>query len=217
MEPAGFAAFIRAHTEVEDVPGLGVRLHLATRITPLWTATEALLAEREIEPPYWAFAWPGSVAMSHWIARHPERVRGRTLLDFAAGCGLTAIVALRAGARRAVAVEIDPLAGAAIEANAALAGVTPEVWIRDLLDQPPPEGVDVLVTGDVCYSRPMAERLVAWLRRCAAAGIEVWVADPGRMYAPTEGVEEVDRFVIPTLRELEDRDERVTRILRVLP
>jgi predicted nicotinamide N-methyase len=213
VDPADLAAFVRDHTAVCELPFVpGVRLHLATEVTPLWTATELFLREHGIEPPYWAFAWPGSQACARWLRDHPPR--GRVVVDFAAGGGLAAIVALQCGARRAVAVEIDPVAGAAIRANAALNGVDPEVVVADLCEGPPIEA-DVLVTGDVCYSRPMVDRILPWLRRCAAAGTEVVIADPGRHYQPADGVEEIAAYDVPTLRELESGDSRTTRLLRL--
>lgn len=217
MRPEELDAFVRDHTEVCELPFVpGVRLHLATEVTPLWTATEVLLRERDIEPPYWAFAWPGSQASARWLREDPSRCRGKVVVDFAAGGGLGAIVALQCGAARAIAVEIDPVAGAAITRNAALNGVAPEIVIGDVCGGPPLPGVDLLLTGDVCYSRPMVERILPWLRRCAAAGTTVIVADPGRMYQPGDGVEVIAAYEVPVLRELEDRDLRETRLLQLV-
>ena len=59
------AGFIRAQTAIGEAPLLpGIVLHLATEITPIWQASEAFLEQHGIEPPFWAFAWPGSVALS---------------------------------------------------------------------------------------------------------------------------------------------------------
>ena len=57
------AAFVRAQTALVTPPLVPeIRLHLASAVTPLWRATEATLAAREVPPPYWAFAWPGGQA-----------------------------------------------------------------------------------------------------------------------------------------------------------
>ncbi|HWT09441.1 MAG TPA: 50S ribosomal protein L11 methyltransferase, partial [Roseomonas sp.] len=122
--------FVRANTTVARaalVPEIA--LHLATEITPIWQATETWLAERNIEPPFWAFAWPGGQATARLLLDDPSRVAGRRVLDFAAGCGIAAIAAAMAGAASVEAAEIDPLALAAVRLNAALNGVavaTPE-------------------------------------------------------------------------------------------
>ena len=70
-------------------------------------------------PPFWAFAWPGSEALARYITDHPGLVRGKRVLDFAAGCGLAGLACLRAGAAQVQAAEIDPLACAAMRLNAA--------------------------------------------------------------------------------------------------
>jgi predicted nicotinamide N-methyase len=76
---------------------------------------------------------------------------------------------------------------------------------------------DVVTAGDVCYEREMAERVVPWLRALAARGALVLLGDPGRPYLPGGGLVECRRYVVPTSRELEDRDTRDTIVWRVLP
>ncbi|HYN37742.1 MAG TPA: methyltransferase, partial [Rhodospirillales bacterium] len=149
--------------------------------------------------------------------------------DVAAGCGVAAIAAARAGAAiaaaragaDATANDIDPLALRAIALNAALNGVAVAVSQDDLLDAPPADGGEpgrrVVLAGDVCYQRPMAERCIAWLRRHAAAGSEVLLADPGRSYLPTTGLIPLARYAVPTSRDLEDREIRECTVWRVQP
>jgi predicted nicotinamide N-methyase len=216
VTPGDAAAFIRAHTAVSRAPLVPeVALHLATEITPIWQATEAWLAREGIAPPFWAFAWPGSQAMARLILDEPGRVAGRRVLDFAAGCGLAAIAAARAGAAAVEAAEIDPLACAAIRLNAALNGaVRVAVLEGDLVGAP--RRWDAVLAGDVCYEAPMARHILPWLRGLATAGAEVWLADPGRAYLPREGLAEVARYRVPTTRELEDREEREVVLFRLL-
>lgn len=209
-------AFIRANTAICHAPLVPeVALHLATEITPIWQASEAWLGAQGIEPPFWAFAWPGSQAMARLILDEPGRVAGRSVLDFAAGCGLAAIAAARAGAARVEAAEIDPLACAATRLNAALNGAAVAVLEGDLVGAPC--RWDTVLAGDVCYEAPMTRHILPWLRRLAAAGAEVWLADPGRAYVPTEGLAAIARFTVPTTRELEDRETRAVTLHRLLP
>jgi predicted nicotinamide N-methyase len=192
-----------------------VALHLATEITPIWQATEAWLAREGIAPPFWAFAWPGSQALARLVLDEPARVAGCRVLDFAAGCGLAAIAAMLAGAASAEAAEIDPLAIAATRVNAALNGVEVAAETGDVV------GAacrwDVILAGDICYEAPMTAHILPWVRAMAAAGAEVLVADPGRAYLPRDGLLPVARMTVPTTRELEDREERVVTIARLLP
>jgi predicted nicotinamide N-methyase len=107
--------FVAAQTLVSRAPLVPeIALHLASEITPIWQATEAWLAEQNIEPPFWAFAWPGGQALARAVLDQPALVAGKRVLDFAAGCGIAAIAAAQAGAVLVEAAEIDPLALAAV-------------------------------------------------------------------------------------------------------
>lgn len=207
-------AFIAAHTAPGRAPLVPeFELALASEITPIWQATEDWLARTGLEPPFWAFAWPGSQALARHFLDHPAIVAGRRVLDFAAGCGLAALAALRAGAASAEAADIDPLAQAATRLNAARAGLTPIVS-GDIVGSPC--RWDLIVCGDVCYERPMTSHILPWLRTMAETA-EVWIADPGRAYLPREGLAEFARTVVPTTIELEDATSRLVRLFRLKP
>lgn len=208
-------AFIRANTEVAAaslVPE--IRLHLATEVVPLWQATETILEKAGLPPPYWAFAWPGGQACARHVLDNPRLVAGRRVLDLAAGCGVAAVAAAKMGAR-ASASEIDRFALAAIALNAALNGVEVAPVDRDVLDDPPGDW-DTVLAGDLCYERPMADRVASWIKSQARAGVTVLMGDPGRAYKPAGGLAEVARYVVPTSRDLEDRETRETILWRVL-
>jgi len=205
--------FVRANTlagRAALVPE--IRLLLASEITPIWQATEDWLAERNIEPPFWAFAWPGSQALARHILDNPGLVAGRRVLDFAAGCGLAAIAAARAGAAFVEAAEIDPLAVAAIHRNAEANHVGIAAATGDIIGAPC--RWDLILCGDVCYEAPMTGHILPWLRRMAGAAT-VWVADPGRAYLPRAGLTAFATYVVPTTLELEDRAQREVTLFQL--
>jgi predicted nicotinamide N-methyase len=205
--------FIRAHTTVATAPLVPeIPLHLATEITPIWQATEDWLAREGIAPPFWAFAWPGSQALARHLLDFSSHVRGRRVLDFAAGGGLAAIACARAGAAVVEAAEIDPMAFAAIRVNAALNGVEVAVPEGDVVGSAC--RWDLILCGDICYEAPMTRHILPWLRAMARQA-EVWVADPGRAYLPRDGMEPVAAFTVPTTLELEDTLERRVVIYRL--
>jgi len=213
MDPA---TFVRRNTVISALPLVPeIRLHLATEVTPIWQASEESLARGAVLPPFWAFAWVGGQALARFLLDHPDEVRGRDVLDFGAGSGLVAIAAAKAGAASVIAAEIDHFAAAAIAANAALNDVAIAVATDDLVDSDP--GIDIVLAGDVCYERPMAERVVPWLRTLARRGALALLGDPGRAYLPRTGLVERARYLVPTTRELEDRDAKETVVWRVLP
>ncbi len=209
--------FVREQTEVAPAPLVPeLRLHLASELTPLWEATEVLLERDQLPPPYWAFCWPGSAALARLLLDEPALAKGRRVLDFAAGCGIAAIAAAKVGARRVLAAEIDPLSTAATRVNAQLNEVEVETTLEDLVGQPMPE-FDLILAGDVCYERPMAKAVTAWLEHAASRGAEVLLADPGRAYPPSRGLVERASYEVPTILELEDTPSKHTRIFQLLP
>jgi predicted nicotinamide N-methyase len=74
-----------------------------------------------------------------------------------------------------------------------------------------------ILVGDMCYERPLAERLLAWLRSRVANGATVLIGDPGRSYFPKSGVEKRATYRVQTTRELEDQEIRETSVYRLLP
>lgn len=213
--------FIRRHTVVV-APGLTpeLQLHLATDVTPLWAATQDFLDRNGLEPPFWAFAWPGGQALARLILDQPERVRGKRVLSFAAGGGIEAIAAARAGAEAVLANDIDPIALVACGLNAGLNDEALQVCGDDLLAGGAPLGwerPDVVLAGDVCYDREMAARVIPWLQHWAEAGVTVLMADPGRSYLPEgPGLDVVASYEVPTSRAVEDAEIRRTRIFQWL-
>ena len=212
MDPA---RFIRHNTAIVAPPLVPeILLHLATEVTPIWQATEETLARGAVPPPYWAFAWAGGQALARYLLDHPETVAGRAVLDFGAGSGLVAIAAAKAGAASVTAADIDHFAAAAIAANAALNGVAVEVVTADLSDGDK-RFWKLVTAGDICYEKPLAERVLAWLAAARAAGATVLIGDPGRSYFPKGGIEKLAGYNVQTTRDLEDREIRDTGVHRL--
>jgi predicted nicotinamide N-methyase len=199
-------AFIRANTVLGTAPLVPeISLHLATEITPIWQATEDWMNTRGVDPPFWAFAWPGGQALARHVLDNPGVVAGKRVLDFAAGGGITAIACAVAGAALVEAADIDNLACEAIRLNAAANNVGVNVVESDVVGSVC--RWDLILCGDVCYEAPMTGHIMPWLREMARV-VEIWIADPGRAYLPNAGLSEIVRYRVPTSLELEDRVER---------
>lgn len=187
MSDADLETFIRERMNAAPVSGLhDIRLHLAGPSSGLARRFGAEAAE-----PYWAFVWGGGLALARHVLDRPEVVAGRRVLDLGSGSGLVAIAAMTAGAASAVAVDIDPRAAVAARLNATLNGVVVETVTADWLDGPAPDGIEVVLVGDLFYEAGLAERALGFLRRCRAAGLEVLIGDPGRKTLPVEALEQV--------------------------
>ena len=209
------AEFIRANTALVAPPLVPeIKLHLATEVVPLWRLTEEELAEKGLPPPYWAFAWAGGQALARYVLDHPETVKGKSVLDFGSGSGLVAIAAAKAGAARVTAADIDAFAHAAIRLNAAANSALISATTDDLIDSD--GNWRTILVGDMCYERPLAERLLAWLRDRSAGGADILLGDPGRAYFPKDRVERLSTYRVQTSRDLEDREIRETRVYRLV-
>lgn len=196
-----------------------IALLCATEVTPLWHATEAWLAERDVPPPFWAFAWAGGQALARFVLDAPEVVRGKRVLDVGAGGGLVAIAAALAGARAVTAVDVDPLAHAscalAAETNGVAAVVEPRLADATSLAEDGDDAHDVVTAGDLFYDAKLAAALLPWLaaRRPRA---RVFVGDPSRAYAPTAGFVVRATFEVPVPAELEGATIRGARVLELV-
>lgn len=107
------------------------------------------------EPAYWSFCWASGQVLAAYILANPHLVKGRKVMDFGSGSGVVAIAAAMAGAREAIACDIDPAALDAAAANARLNGV-PVSLCNDWHARP--HDVDVVTAADVLYdpeNRPL--------------------------------------------------------------
>jgi predicted nicotinamide N-methyase len=211
--------FIKAHTTLKAPPLVPeVRLHLASEAMELWRETEALAAAsvsglRNLPPPYWAFAWP-AVRRSRAMCSTIGGVRGK----------------VRAGFRRGLGTCRD-CRGEGGRCSGDCGGNRRACACRDRIERGGQRRLrrtdrqrshrkrrrwHTVLAGDMCYERPLAERLTVWLRDLARQGTRVLLGDPGRNYFPADGVEPVATYSVPTSRDLEDREVRETSVYSLL-
>jgi len=203
--------FVRDNSQLLAPPLVPeIQLHLASEVIPLWRKTEEELAEIGVPPPYWAFAWAGGQALARYLLDHPATVANKRVLDFGSGSGLVAIAAAKAGAAHVIAADIDPFAIAAIARNADANNVIVHAVAENVIGTS--DRFDLIVVGDMCYERPLAEKLMAWLKSIDA---DVLLGDPGRSYFPKTGLVQLSTYSVPTTRELEDREIRQTGVWRL--
>ncbi|MGA3488598.1 class I SAM-dependent methyltransferase [Micromonosporaceae bacterium DT55] len=208
--------FVRLHATLAPVPFVPeVRLHQADEPIGLWELTEGEFRSDQ-PPPFWAFAWAGGQALARYVLDHPEVVRGRRVLDLAAGSGLVAIAAMRAGATSVRAVEVDERAVAAILLNAEANGVPVDAELADLLDGDAGDA-EVVLAGDVFYSDAMARRMLRFQLRAARAGARVLVGDPGRAFLPRERFRELAVYEVPVPPALESVTVKQTTVWELNP
>jgi len=189
-----------------------IQLHLADEDRALYRAGEDELESLGVGMPYWAFAWAGGQALARYILDNPKTVAGRRVLDFGAGSGLVAIAAALANAFDVTAADIDPVAAQAMELNRTLNDVWFEVEMEDVIGMK--GDWEVLLVGDVCYDKEIADRMLPWLHSQHAMGRRVLFGDPGRFYLQGMGLEPLASYHAETTGIMEDSDLRNARVWR---
>jgi len=172
-------------TEPVTVPGVATPLQV-TRPTNTDLLLDQIADDPEQNLPYWAELWPSGIALAAAIAREPELVAGHRALELGCGIGITAAIAVQAGAEL-IATDYAPESLTLTRyTSLANVGVEPETlkvnW-RDAADQerlvaagPFP----VVLAADVLYERRDIEPLLDLLDRLVASGGLFWLAHPGR-------------------------------------
>jgi predicted nicotinamide N-methyase len=207
-----------------------IRLYQADDPVGLWERIELASGEADQDPPFWAFAWAGGQALARYLLDHPDTVRGRHVIDIASGSGLVAIAAAQAGAATVTAYDIDPLAVAATEVNAAANTVTVQAVCADILDHdaavatdPPgdtgdPVGkVPVVLIADAFYQRELAAKVTRFIEQAHTRGATVLAGDFGRAYLPRDRLTPLASYDVSGLNVLEDSDVKSTTIWTLAP
>jgi len=178
-------ATIELRDDVVTIPGSDVSL-LVTRPAD----TDALLNQTVDDPeqnlPYWAELWPSGIALAAAIVECPDIVRGKDVLELGCGVGITAAIALAAGANLlATDYSWESLALTKITCLR-YTGIEPRImhlnWRQPTADllKGHPQGYPVVLAADVLYERRDIDPLLDLFDRIVAPEGELWLAEPGR-------------------------------------
>jgi predicted nicotinamide N-methyase len=189
-----------------------LRVFHATSLVGIWEA-----AEREagavLPSPFWAYPWPAGAALARLLLDQPHRVAGRRVLDFGSGGGIASLAAARAGAEEVVANDIDPWALAVARQAALAQDLRVTLLHADLtLDAAATGGFDVILCADLGYERSFAAAQRAVLDGARRNGAHVLVADAGRAYFRTHGLELLETFELDVPDDLEGVPRRTAKV-----
>lgn len=159
----------------------------------------AELAEGEA-PPYWAFCWGSGLALARFVLDHPDRVRGKRVLDLGTGSGIVALAAARSGAAEVIALDLDPVARNAARLNAEhnkleikTSATAPEQW-------------DLMLAADVLYETGLRD----WVFNIARSRAPILLADPERTGTPRLDFPVLERFAARTFPDVDSPQCSVT-------
>ena len=185
--------------------------------------TENDLRQKDIDPPFWAFPWPGGQAIARYLLDNPLVIKDKYALDLASGSGIAGIAALLASARHVDFNEIDSLACKSISLNimANRLNLSPSILEENLISNsarrhPKKNGWETILAGDVFYEQPMSKNIIKWLLDKAREGTEILIGDPGRCYFPEGPIEMLYQYSVKTSKMIEKEDEIVSRVYRLL-
>lgn len=205
-------ALLEEHAPARALPLLPhLRAWWAEDELPLWLALEAELGYA-IGAPFFCVPWPGAQGLALAVERGVVDVRGRTVLDVGAGDGLAAIACARRGAA-AIAADVDWLACAAARLLAVENGVRLAPVCVDALEEPSLAArCDVVLAGDVVYSRAQAQLLERAVHEWLEAGVDVVLADSGRPFFTPCGLPCVFEEEVGVARGVDGVERRRVRV-----
>jgi predicted nicotinamide N-methyase/catechol 2,3-dioxygenase-like lactoylglutathione lyase family enzyme len=175
-----------------------ISLRLITPASTLYTATYNESPFDEL--PWWGFLWPGGNAIAKHMLENPLIVQNKNVLDFACGCGVGSIVALKLNCSNVIANDILPLALESArlniddnnifvngddDHNQRVTYISDDIIgenVHRLLSKKVSneKKIDVVIAGDVLYDDELARDVFPWFVDMAKNGTEVLVGDPGR-------------------------------------
>ena len=190
------AAFIRENLALLPVPAFpDIVLYTPHPASGLRRLESAVDEDGDPCPPYWAYVWGGGAVLVRHIRANPGLVRERRVVDLGSGSGIVGIAAAKAGAASVLAAEVDRNGLAAIALNAAANGVELASTGDDLIAGDPPDA-DLVLVGDLFYAPDLAGRVLPFLARCVAAGVEVVVGDPFRAHLPLGALHPIAEYSV---------------------
>lgn len=131
--------------------------------------------------PYWADLWHSALALSYWMARNPERIKGKRIIELGCGLGLPGIVASMLGGQ---VVFTDYVQGALDFARLNLEqNQTDHQAAFQLLDwrKPPVNSTyDIVLAADVAYERRFFQPLYKCIHTLIGDEGVCWLSEPGR-------------------------------------
>lgn len=182
--PARLGELLDVHAPMRPVPlAPDLMAWCADDEFPLWSALEQELG-RVLAAPFFCVPWPGAQALVQYVRHAGVDLAGRRVLDLGSGSGVASVACAKLGAS-VVACDIDPLACLASKILSRRHAVAERVHplCGDALVLPSLGAqFDIVLAGDLVYSRHRGAQLLDAIEGWLEAGVTVIVADSGRPF-----------------------------------
>ena len=188
--------------------------HQASDVFALWRAWERSSGIPQ-EVPFWATVWPAARLTATFLISRPEFVENRRILEIGSGGGIASIAAAGAGARLCIANDIAPAAQLVALKNAKANSVSISIDTRDLLSDDIELDIDVVLVADMFYEKEYSNRLLGMLTKYHKMGVDVLIADGGRPFAPTWGMEVLTQRTLSVCSDVEGVRHKTVRLMRM--
>lgn len=168
-----------------EIPGTDRRVDVI-RPVDIETLLDQSANDPEQNLPYWAEIWPSGIALASAILNEPDIVAGVPTLELGSGVGITAAIAMEAGADLTAtdyATESVTMTRLTCRMLTAREPLTRQInWRATDADLLQPDGSrwPVILAADVLYEERDVEPVLDVFERVLAPGGLIWLAEPGR-------------------------------------
>ena len=150
--------------------------------TKAWYAMEKSL-DPETPFPFWAKVWPSAIVMAEYLQENPEIVKGKKVLELAAGLGLPALVAAQYAEKVCCSDYLEKAVDVARQSvlHNRLPNIDCHVYNWNHL--PDDLSADILLMCDVNYEPDEFDQLTTIFERFLLRGTTIILSTPGRIMA----------------------------------
>lgn len=139
--------------------------------------------DHNIAFPHWTKLWPSALAMASFLDQHPHYLKGKQVLELAAGLGLPSLVAA-SYATQVCSSDYLPEAVAVIAKSATLNQISNiRCEVLDWNHLPDDLSADVVILSDINYEPQAFEQLYKVISRFINAGALIVLSTPQRLMA----------------------------------